>query len=101
MAFRLVADSDADGLAKTRIAYSRAQQFPEFIAIILSEADGLFYPLVQMGYHVQKDELVGYLTDFFGKTIQEVRAPYDGIVLYIIATPPMSKGEPMTSIGRF
>jgi len=69
--------------------------------IIRSEHDGLFYPLVHRGHHVQKDELVGYLTDFFGNTIQEVKAPYDGIVLYIIATPPMSKGEPMASIGRF
>lgn len=69
--------------------------------IIRAEYDGLFYPLVHRGHHVQKNELVGYLTDFFGNTIQEVKAPYDGMVLYIIATPPMSKGEPMTSIARF
>ncbi len=69
--------------------------------IIRSEYDGLFYPLVHRGHHVQKGELVGYLTDFFGETIQEVKAPFNGIVLYIIATPPMSKGEPMTSIGKF
>lgn len=73
----------------------------EEYTIIRAEYDGIFYPLVHRAHHVQKDELVGYLTDFFGNTIQEVRAPYDGIVLYIIATPPMSKGEPMTSIGRF
>jgi hypothetical protein len=69
--------------------------------IIRSENDGIFYPLVHRGYHVQKDELVGYLTDFFGNTIQEVKSPYDGIVLYIISTPPMSKGEPMISIGKY
>ena len=69
--------------------------------IIRSEHDGLFYPLVGRGYHVQEGELIGYLTDFFGNTIQEVRAPYNGIVLYIIATPPMNQGEPMASIGRF
>lgn len=73
----------------------------EEYTIIRAEHDGIFYPLVHRAHHVQKDELVGVLTDFFGNTIQEVRAPYDGIVLYIIATPPMSKGEPMTSIGRF
>jgi len=69
--------------------------------IIQAEKNGLFYPLVHRGQHVQKNELVGYLTDFFGNTIQKVEAPYDGMVLYIIATPPMSQGEPIASIGRF
>lgn len=73
----------------------------EQLTVIRSEHDGLFYPLVHRGHHVQKDEMVGYLTDFFGNVIQEVKAPYDGIILYIIATPPMSKGEPMVSIGGF
>jgi predicted deacylase len=69
--------------------------------IVRAEQDGIFYPLVGRGYHVQKDELLGTLTDFLGNTVQEVKAPYNGIVLYIIATPPMGKGEPMASIGRF
>ena len=69
--------------------------------IIRAEHEGMFYPLSSRGRHVQEGELIGYLTDFFGDTIQEVRAPFDGIVLYIIATPPMNEGEPMASIGRF
>lgn len=70
--------------------------------IIRSEHDeGLYYPLVSRGDHVQKGELVGYLTDYFGNRLQEVKAPFDGIILYIVATPPMVKGEPMASIGRF
>lgn len=69
--------------------------------IIRAEQDGIFYPLVSRGYHVEEGELAGYLTDFLGEKVQEVRAPYDGVVLYIIGTPPMSKGEPMASIGRF
>jgi predicted deacylase len=69
--------------------------------IIRAGQDGIFYPLVRRGYHVQKDEQLGMLTDFLGNTVEEVKAPYDGIVLYIIATPPMSKGEPMVSIGRY
>lgn len=70
--------------------------------IIRSEhAEGLYYPLVSRGDHVQKGELVGYLTDYFGNRLQDVRSPYNGIVLYIIATPPMMLGEPMAMIGRF
>ena len=73
----------------------------EKLTVIRSHHTGLFYPLVHRGYHVQKGEVVGYVTDFFGKKLEEVSAPYDGIVLYIISTPPMSKGEPLVSIGGF
>ncbi len=68
---------------------------------IRSENEGIFYPLSQGGRYVQKGELLGYLTDFFGNIIQKAIAPHEGIVMYIIATPPMSKGEPMVKIGGF
>jgi predicted deacylase len=68
---------------------------------IRSEHEGIFYALTRGGSHVQKGELLGYLTDFFGNVIQKAVAPHDGVVMYIIATPPMSKGEPMVKIGGF
>ena len=71
------------------------------VTYIRSEHQGIFYPLAHQGRHVQKGELLGYLTDFFGNIIQKAIAPHEGIIMYIIATPPMSKGEPMVKIGRF
>jgi len=68
---------------------------------VRSRSEGLFYPLVRGGEHVEKGELLGYLTDFFGNVIQKARAPHDGIVMYIISTPPLSEGEPMVKIGAF
>lgn len=68
---------------------------------IRSEHEGIFYPLGHRGRHVQKGELLGYLTDFFGNVIQKAVAPHDGIIMYIISTPPLSKGEPMVKIGGF
>lgn len=73
----------------------------EKVTYVRSEHEGLFYPLVRGGQHVQKGELLGYLTDFFGNIIQKAIAPHDGIVMYIISTPPMSIGEPMAKIGAF
>lgn len=71
------------------------------VTYIRSKHEGIFYPLGHRGRHVQKGELLGYLTDFFGNIIQKAIAPHDGIIMYIIATPPMSKGEPMVKIGKF
>lgn len=65
------------------------------------QEEGLFFPLLSRGDHVQKGEMIGYITDYFGNIIQKVESPYSGILLYIVATPPMSKGEPMAYIGKF
>ena len=82
---------------------------PEFVAdpvwidkfeVIYSDCDGLFYPQTEMGYYVKKGEKVGYVTNFLGEVCHEYRAPFTGIVLYIINTPPASKGEPLYEVGR-
>lgn len=82
---------------------------PEFVAnpvwidkfeVIYSDCDGLFYPQTKMGYYVKKGENVGYVTNFLGEVCHEYRAPFTGIILYIINTPPTSKGEPLYEVGR-
>jgi len=67
--------------------------------VVYSDADGLFFPLTKMGYHVKEGERVGYLTDYLGNLIQDLRAPFAGIMLYIINTPPANKGEPLFEVG--
>ena len=68
--------------------------------VVYSDHDGLFYPLTKMGYYVTKGQKVGYITDFLGEVKQELKAPFSGMILYIINTPPTSKGEPLFEVGR-
>ncbi len=78
-------------------------EHPIFIdrnAVLRSEETGIFYPLVEKGHTVAKGTLMGYVTDFFGKRIYELRAPFAGEVLYVLGTPPVSKGEPLAMIGH-
>jgi predicted deacylase len=70
-------------------------RFPENLA----DKAGLFYAVAQKGQMVANDALLGYVTDFFGKRIFELRAPFAGEVLYIIGTPPTSAGEPLAFVG--
>jgi predicted deacylase len=65
----------------------------------LPDKEGLFFPRAEKGQTVEKGALLGTVTDFFGKKILELRAPFSGEVLYIIATPPISAGEPLAFIG--
>jgi predicted deacylase len=65
----------------------------------LADKAGIFYPKVKKTQMVEKDTLLGVVTDFFGKQIYELRAPFAGEVLYVISTPPTSAGEPLAFIG--
>jgi len=78
-------------------------EHPMFIdrsVVLRSDETGIFYPLVEKGHTVAKGALMGYVTDFFGKRVYELRAPFAGEVLYILGTPPVSKGEPLAMIGH-
>jgi hypothetical protein len=68
--------------------------------VLRSPATGVWHAKVERGQSVQRGALVGVLTDFFGEPLAEIRAPFGGIVLYVVGTPAMSQGEPMGMIGR-
>lgn len=61
---------------------------------------GLFYSLVERDQRVKKNQVLGYVTDFFGNRVEEARAPFDGVVMYFTATPPVNAGEPLVNIGE-
>jgi len=67
---------------------------------VAGDNDGIFYPLVKRGYYVDAGTKLGYITDYFGKTISELRAPAAGEVLYICGVPSMRKGEVVANIGE-
>jgi predicted deacylase len=71
----------------------------ERIETISGDQPGIFYPLVDRGTYVQQGMEIGYVADFYGKTIQEARAPAAGVVLYICAVPSMKKGDTIANIG--
>lgn len=68
--------------------------------VLRSTVTGIFYPLVERGHTVTEGTLLGYVTDFFGKRLFDLRAPFGGEVLYILGTPPVSQGEPLAMIGQ-
>jgi predicted deacylase len=67
--------------------------------VITSPATGIFYWLVERGHTVAEGTVLGRVTDFQGKTLGEIRAPFAGEILYVVGTPPVSKGEPLAFIA--
>jgi uncharacterized protein len=66
---------------------------------IESDLEGIFYPMVKRGMYVNAGMKIGYVTDYFGKTIFEARAPVSGVVLHINAVPSLKKGDNIANIG--
>jgi uncharacterized protein len=67
--------------------------------VIRAGATGIFYAEVERGHTVARDARLGRITDFHGKTLEEILAPFDGEILYVVATPPITKGEPVAMLG--
>jgi predicted deacylase len=68
--------------------------------VLTSPATGIFYWQVERGQRVAEGARVGYVTDFFGNQMAEIRAPFGGEVLYVIGTPAINKGEPIAFIAQ-
>lgn len=68
--------------------------------VLRSPAIGLFHARVKSGQTVASGTLLGVLTDFFGNVVAEIRAPFGGVVLYVVGTPPVSQGEPLGMVGH-
>jgi predicted deacylase len=67
--------------------------------VLRSNFTGIFHAAVEKGQTVAQGAVIGRVTDFHGKLLQEITAPFAGEVLYVVGTPAMNKGEPVGFIG--
>jgi predicted deacylase len=68
--------------------------------VVRSPATGVWEPAVLDGYYIAEGGLLGTLYDLFGDPVQQIRAPFAGVVNYVVATPPVSEGEPVAMVSR-
>ena len=68
--------------------------------VVPSPATGIFQAAVRDGYAIAEGGLLGVLVDFFGDPMLEIKAPFAGVVNYVVGTPPVSEGEPVAMVSR-
>jgi predicted deacylase len=68
--------------------------------VIRAPASGIFRPAVRDGYAIAENGLLGELVDPFGERIAELRAPFAGVINYVLGTPPVSEGEPVAMVSK-
>lgn len=67
--------------------------------VLRAGVTGMFYAEVERGHTVARGARIGRITDFHGRILEQVLAPFDGEILYVVGTPPMTKGEPVAMVG--
>jgi hypothetical protein len=72
--------------------------FPQS-AWLAAEVGGVFYPAVSIGQQVEKGQEVGEFRDWFGESLVKVTSPARGIVLFLVTSPAINKGDPILSVG--
>jgi predicted deacylase len=68
--------------------------------VLRAGATGVFYPAVERGATVEAGATIGRITDFHGRTLQDIAAPFAGEIMYVVGTPPITKGEPIAMVSQ-
>ncbi|HVQ32153.1 MAG TPA: M14 family metallopeptidase [Vicinamibacteria bacterium] len=68
--------------------------------VVASPVTGVWRGTVEKMQTVAEGAILGQVRDPFGKVLAEVKAPFAGKVLYVVGTPPVSKGEPVAFVGH-
>ncbi len=71
-------------------------------AYATSEHDGVWEPdpRVEAGLYVANGARLGVVRDFHGNPLAEIRAPAAGMMLILLGTPPVNRGETIAVIAR-
>jgi hypothetical protein len=87
------------GIAEAPSARVEHPVFVDRSEVLRAKHAGVWRPAVEKMQSVAAGTLLGRVHDPFGAVLEEVRAPFAGEVLYVVATPPVSAGEPVAFVG--
>lgn len=84
-----------DGPKPKAVPTKVLQNFPWLHA----DHDGYYYLDVQVGDTVKKGQKLGKITDYEGNVLQTVESPADGMVLFLVSSLAINKGDPLLAVG--
>ncbi|MEP2670109.1 MAG: succinylglutamate desuccinylase/aspartoacylase family protein [Cyclobacteriaceae bacterium] len=73
--------------------------FLKKMAVMTAEQEGCWYASKKLEDKVRKGDALGEIRDFFGNVLGEYKAEEDGILLYVVTSLAITKGDPLTAIG--
>jgi uncharacterized protein len=76
----------------------KARVIGKFIWLRASQ-DGWWQPVVSAGDEIAEGQLVGTLRTLYGDVLEELRAPRDGVVLFLTTSPAVCADGPLLGLG--
>ncbi len=67
---------------------------------VRASRSGMFRPEVPLGAEVQHRQVLGHLSDVYGRRNLAVRSPFDGIVIGIANNPLANQGDALAHVAR-
>jgi predicted deacylase len=64
-----------------------------------TDRDATYHPFIEVGEQVEEGQTIGELRDLFGETLQVLKAPATGPVLFLVTSLAVKKGDPLIGIG--
>jgi hypothetical protein len=64
-----------------------------------SEHEGFWYPAVAVNDRVKAGQNLGVIKDYEGQVLQTAISPADGIVLFIVSSLAINRGDPLLAVG--
>ncbi|MGB9122711.1 MAG: succinylglutamate desuccinylase, partial [Candidatus Angelobacter sp.] len=64
-----------------------------------SEHEGFWYPAVAVNDRVKSGYNLGVIKDYEGHVLQTAISPADGIVLFIVSSLAINRGDPLLAVG--
>ena len=61
---------------------------------------GIFTSHINNGEAIEKDQVMGYITDAYGNRSNVIKAPFDGYVFCINNHPLVTQGDALFHIGK-
>jgi predicted deacylase len=87
------------GMVNGEIVNTVKRKFLENYTAIRSEYAGMWYPIVQLNQRVTTGEVVGYIRDYFGEPVAEIKAKLDGVVSMVRTSPAVKVGNTLIEHG--
>ncbi len=80
---------------------SNTEESPILRQFVWNHADtaGLFYPKVRVGQQIRAGAVAGRIRDEYGDLIEDVVAPQSGVVLFVVTSLAINRGDPLFAVA--
>lgn len=69
------------------------------MAVTTAAQEGCWYAFKQLEERVKRGEVLGEIRDFFGNVLGQYKAEEDGVLLYVVTSLAITKGDSLMAIG--